>query len=250
MITKDDQKPPQPFSVRSVDQASSTGASEAHSPWVSLEPKHENAKPLPDTGSKIGNDAMGQMGDTIGTDSAIKQTSVSVFSNLPPWLKTYSNPMKATVVVGTFYGNLRSLSEFLMPSNFSKPTIIEALQRLKANGKYFWANYCVLSALITIISIITKPTLLIAMGILTFMWMKVFDDDFKVCKLTLGRKPKTAVMTVLSVLGLIYFASTVIIWSLGSSAVLAALHASFHLSVVQDYSESLEDDLELGFLEK
>jgi len=245
MTSKEVQKPLQPLSIRSVDQSSSTtGASEVHSPWVSLDPKPENFKPPPvNLGDKRTRDTDGEMEQSIGEDGH------NNLQHLPSWIQPYTNPMKASLVMDTFYGSLRSVSEFLLPKNFSKPSVTEALQRLKYNGKYFWANYCTLFAIITIISVITNPTLLIVIIIFTFMWSKVFDDNFTLVKQKIGRKKKTAFVGALSILGLVYFASGVIFWSLGSSVFLAATHASFHLPLGEDTTEQLDDDLELGFLE-
>merc|ERR1719370_1865007 len=105
------------------------------------------------------------------------EMDVGAFPKLPKWLLSYANPMSATLLVGTFYGSLRPIAEFVLPTNFSKPTSAEALQRLKYNGSYFWANYCALCGVIIVISIFTNPTLLLVMGMFAFLWWKVFDDE-------------------------------------------------------------------------
>merc|ERR1719233_959922 len=37
---------------------------------------------------------------------------------IPPWVKSYVNPIKVSVVAGSLYSSLRPLKEFLLPSSF------------------------------------------------------------------------------------------------------------------------------------
>jgi len=234
MITKDT---PQ-TQHQSVDQTS-----DSNGQWVALDAKPEEIS----YGDKAGNGRLGKIGDTMADGGDQLQGGIS---KLPNWLQTYANPFKATMTLGTFYSSLQPVSEFVIPTNFSKPTTAEALYRIKKNGRHFWANYCVITLVIIFISIITSPKLLVVMSLFVWMWSKVLDDEFMLYKLKLKRKYKVGLMTVLSVLGMIYFASGTIFWSLGTGVVLSTTHASFHLLPKDEYTGTVEEDLELGFLEK
>jgi len=202
---------------------------------------------LPPTEGRIG-DALTPMpmSDTIGGDQAggLK---------LPPWLgKVFAaSPLNTTLTLGLFYTKLRPVTEFVMPTNFSKPKGQEVVHRLRTNLKHFWANYSVIAMVITVISIITSPLLLVVMAIYAFLWSKVLDESFKVHTYTPDKKTKMGVMAVLTVLGFMYFASTTICWSIGSSGFLACVHAAFHLPPAEGLPTVEDDDenLELGFLD-
>jgi len=234
MITKDT---PQ-VQRQSVDQTS-----DSNGQWVALDAKPDEAF----HGDKPGNGRLGKIGDIMEV-SGMKSKGGMV--QLPAWLQTYANPFKATMTLGTFYSSLQPVSDFIIPTNFSKPTSAEALYRIKKNGRHFWANYCVITLVIIFISIITSPTLLIVMSLFVWMWSRVLDDQFKIAKLRLKRKYKVGLMTALSVLGMIYFASGTIFWSLGTGVMLSTTHAAFHLLPKDEYTGTMEEDLELGFLEQ
>merc|ERR1719273_294411 len=103
--------------------------------------------------------------------------------------------------LGVFYSRLRPASDFIMPTRFSKPAnTSEAISRLRVNLRHFWANYAVIILLITFISIITSPMLLLVMALFTWMWSKVLDDDFALFKFKLDKKSKVGMMSILSAL--------------------------------------------------
>lgn len=182
---------------------------------------------------------------TIGDQMAEAITAKGLTVKLPKWLKPYANPFAAGL--GGFYSNLKPVSGCIIPTNFSKPTADEVLYRMQKNGRYFWSNYCVLILIITCIAIVTSPIILIVLSVFVWMWSKVLDDGFKPFKLKVKRNIKVGGMTILSFIGMIYFASGTIFWSLGTGVALSTIHAALY-SVPRD--EHTIADLELGFLEK
>jgi len=229
MSSKDSEDEGLPLSDRSGDQASS-GNSGA---WVAIE-----AKP----GESLSEDVAG--------NKSMETEVMGESTRLPPWVQNYVNPIKVSVVAGSVYGNLRPLPEFLLPSSFSKPSSSELVERIKGNGTYFWANYCVATAIVTLISVVTNPTLLIVTTLLTVMWWKAFDIDCTMFGMKASRRIKTMVMTLLTIFTIIYFASSVILWSLGSSALISIVHATFHKPPTVEGLQEIEEDLEVAFLEK
>merc|ERR550525_557777 len=199
----------------------------------------------------------GKIGDEMKPMKIVEKTvdpATGTLSNkLPDWLLSYLSPMNAlssTMTLGLFYSRLRPTSEFVMPTQFSKPAnASDAILRLRTNLRHFWANYAVIILIITFISIITSPMLLLVMALFTWMWSKVLDDEFALFKFKLDRRSKIGMMSILSALGMIYFASSTIIWSLGTGGILAGAHAAFPLPPALEDDDPMDgDDLELGFL--
>lgn len=234
MSSKDSEDEVPQGSDRSGDQASS-GNSGA---WVAIEAKPGMSQPEDVAGNK-----------TIETEEMLA-TDKTTPENILPWVQTYVNPIKVSVVAGSLYSSLRPLKEFLLPSSFSKPSSSDVVHRIKENGRYFWANYCAATMLVTLISVVTNPTLLLVTAVLTVMWWKAFDIDCSMFGIKSSRRTKTMIMTLLSIFAMIYFASSVIFWSLGSSALFSITHATLHKPPIEEGVKEIEEDLEVAFLEK
>ena len=122
---------------------------------------------------------------------------------------------------------LRSPRVFLNPSCFSKPmTSADATNRLETNLAYYFTNYTIFIILLTIMSILSDPYIIILGIVLIGAWSIVLKRDTITIgqhQLT-GRSKLIALSTVSAVL-IFIFAGSVIFSIIGVSAVVICVHA-------------------------
>merc|ERR1740129_529664 len=91
------------------------------------------------------------------TVEAVQETTgwnILSFISITSLREIVSNPST------TFFSSLRSVSEFMGPSQFAKPNSkTQIVSRLHRNLPYFFGNYIVLFAVFLVFTIITQPLL-------------------------------------------------------------------------------------------
>jgi hypothetical protein len=169
----------------------------------------------------------------------------TVSASIPQEAKNFMQSAREKVLDND---KLRSFSAFFGigdESSFSiqlSPT--KLCPKLKDNLVFFYLNYILLTAVVFAISLLAflmSPQTLTILAILAVVWyvvLKATEDGFKVLGCTITRKETSAIMMIISGVTAFYFFQSVFWVSLGSSSVLAFVHALTRDAVEHQLAES------------
>jgi len=162
----------------------------------------------------------------------------SMFSNLQKAAAGESGAQEISLVTiikrvrsRNWFQTLRPLASFASLSKFSRPrNTTEASTRLELNTTYFLTNYVLVSVLIFIYAILSRPFLLLVGGALGAMWYYVLKTpELRLSPtIVLKGKQKITLAAITSGMSVLLFAGTTIFMVLGVSATVVLLHALLH----------------------
>ena len=137
---------------------------------------------------------------------------------------------------------LRAPQSFFSPAVFSKPrTTAEAMARVEANVPFFLTNYLVLVVVATVLTIITRPSLILIGALLGAMWhFGTRQETLVLGGVVLQGRPRVLAFASVTAVVLFLFAGTTIFALLGFCAVLVLGHAMLHNLPLLEESEMSE----------
>jgi len=138
-----------------------------------------------------------------------------------------------------WWSTFRSLTEFLAPSAFKKPTSKgQIFARLSNNIPYYCTNYLMVWCVLLLFTVLTSPYLFLTMGLITYGWMWAQRQESIGCgSLALTGKTKAIFVSSLAALSVLFFAGSSIAWIVCLTGFIAFIHASFHSLKDGDYDE-------------
>ena len=109
----------------------------------------------------------------------------------------------------------------------TNPSLV--LDRLRSNFSFFYLNYIILSVILLATAIMISPTSLLSIALLGGLWfyvMKVTQDGYTIAGVQISNKVATFSMTVVTVLCLVYFLSSVFLWTFSTTALCVFSHSA------------------------
>lgn len=157
--------------------------------------------------------------DQLSADGDAKWKILSFYSHLRErkWFNTFRSPI-----------------EFCSSTNFSRPAgRDDIMQRVRTNSHYFFTNYILLAVLLLSYSIISKPSLVICIGIFAWMWMYANNnEEIRLFgRIALKGRIKFGILTCLTAFVFIWLAGGTIVFTISLAMLIVALHTIFHSSV-------------------
>jgi len=114
----------------------------------------------------------------------------------------------------------------------------EVLTRMESNGKFFLANYIILTGLFTAFAVITSPMALIGIAIVFLVWMYVMKDKSSWSvgnRITLGGKSKTLIAgLIMVVIALSLGVLDAVLYGSAVGTTVTCIHMIAHKSVSSD----------------
>jgi len=125
---------------------------------------------------------------------------------------------------------MRPVPVFAGANTFSKPrTSQEAMQRLEGNLQYFTTNYVALCLIVTVITVLMQPSLIIVGVVIAAMWYFASrQDEVRVSTVVLAGRNKLIALSSVTALLVFIFAGSSIFLVIGICATLVLLHAVLH----------------------
>jgi len=145
---------------------------------------------------------------------------------------------------------LRSVPSFVDLNRCSKPrNATEAWSRLEVNLSWYWLNYSIIATIILIVAIITQPSFLITIIILSILWWYSLSHETivipRVGYVIAGKTKMIALYCSTAVL-LILFAGTTILFCVGIAALLIVGHAIFRAVPSQEERDAAEEMVQMS----
>ena len=139
---------------------------------------------------------------------------------------------------------IRPASAFFDPQRFSRPqSSTEATTRVELNLQWFFVNYLLIAALILVLTLLSQPSLIVALLVLAALWLFAFTRDVIAIPYTpysLSGRSKLVSMYAVTAVLLLVFAGTTILTVVGVCGLVVLGHATLHATPTQEERDSDE----------